>query len=368
MKLRKKDKTTPFWELYGLNPDDYGFISIRDLHFHRVSVHQLESFRIFNLQKLLYLTPKQLLQISYIGEVSYKNLLAFLNELKNGNVDITAYKISYANKVPLDFALNRYNIAQGDFSKINKTRKKEKLIEQYIRSQQIVGTEFATTVLDSADKILPIISALSEFNKKHNLYKNRLTALNGLLNSISKSRASKNIYDYINLYSPNVQIENVLRSIFIAGVCRLTNEQKEIIITDSDKYTVLVDFFRWFRLSPEFYIRTYMNQIFNSAFKRKLIDMKADGYSFSEIKMAIPNRSINGLITAHNHLIESYFAKDLTQIFYMLSLDLNKKTEITESDLIKEFGTLAPRIKYLYSLSMYEQLYFDATKKLLILK
>lgn len=356
-------------ELFGLNPNEYENVSLRDLNLKHASLSELERQDILLLSQMLLLTPRTLLKYRDIGKVSLNNILVFLDEIKKGNVDLAAYKIAYLHNIPIAITRNRNNIVKGDFSFIQNERIPTKTINKYIRAQQEIGEEIALLGMNCPQKIIPICSALLNFNKEHTFISNRLSALNSMFDFISENRKINNIYDYIRLYPTAEYNKDTLNSIFNDDQCVLTSEQKKEIILDSEKYIVLMNFLQWLKLPPSFYIRALMNKVLNNAIKRKIIELRIEGCSYQEIAEENSKGNVQRIITKHNKIIKDYFLdNNCLAAFILLSLDLGNKRTFTDVDLINEFGELAPKVKYFYSLSPNPKIHYNLNENLLILK
>lgn len=366
--LSNIDMNKTFAEIFELNPSDYKDIPINNFNFFQATIFDLKKRNILDLCELSQLSCKEFLGLMYVGKCKLNEMLVFFYELKNKNIDVQAYKISYLHNIPLTIALNRNKIVKGDFSTVELNKKNQYIVSKYVTAQNAIGEELAEISMKTPHKVLPLINALSCFNKKQSIITTKRNVIKGLLSAIPAKRQTNSIFNYINFYPGDAIGKNTLKRIFRYNSSDLTsNEISEIIANDSE-YRILIDFLRWYILLPEFYIKQLIKKTINSSIKKKIIDLRIENLSFSEIADVI-KYTPNFVIEKHNEIINKFFSdNDSLAAFILFSLDSGGKKSFDETELSKEFNSLAPILTYLYTYSKNSRIKFDKTVNQLKLK
>ncbi len=357
-----------FAELFNLNPSDYVDVTISNLGFKQAAIQKLKELNIFYLSDLLLLSSKELLKIRNIGKGRLNQILEFFSSLENGDIDISAYKISSIHDVPLTIALNREKIVEGDFSSVEISKNNKGIVSKYIVAQETIGQELASICMTKPNCVMPMIQALSNFYEIQSVIIHKREALTNLMNSISEERKNNRIYDYIELYPSTTNDKNVLKRIYRFNSSQLTSEEINEIIVNKDEYHIVIEFLRWLVISPKHYIMNILKIVLQHHTKKQIINMRIDGYSFSDISKAI-NLSKEQVIIKHNEVINGYFSdNNCLAALILFSLDMKNKKCFSEAELAKEFGEFVSDIKYIYSYSTNSRVYFDTISNQLILK
>lgn len=189
------DKTMS--ELFNLNPTEYKEIAIRNLDLNNTVIDELRRINVLYLSDMLLLSSKDLLNVRTLGMGKLNKLYDFFSDLKNGNIDIAAYKISSIHNVPLTIALNREKIINGDFSSVDVSKNNEKIISKYFVAQKTIGQELANISTNNPQYILSIVQSLSTFHQKQSIIINKRKSLTGLMYSIKNNRRIQKVDRYI---------------------------------------------------------------------------------------------------------------------------------------------------------------------------
>ncbi len=362
------DKEKTFAELFELDSNKFSEISVFSLNFTRTALEEFKKQNIYFLSDLLLMTVNDFLRVRSIGFVKLNEFFSFLKGLKNGQIDITAYKISNIHNVPLTIAVNRNKIVKGDFSSVEINNSSKQLILKYESAQRDIGQELSETSMITPYKILPICKALLSFYEEQNIIATKRKVLLNLISQVSDTRKSRSINNYIELYPADNNIKNILKKIFRYNSCELTFEEINEVINNNDEYKAVINFLRWLIISPNFYIKELLNKILRSSVNKNIINLRVQGYSFFEIAEKT-NYTKEQILIKHNNIIDSYFSDNNSlAAFLLLSLDMGNSKCFTESLLVQEFEALAPVLIYLYSYSKNSRIKVDRKENSIILK
>lgn len=368
--LTKDDMDKSFGELFNLNCSDYKDISISSLSnigFNNTTIYELQKKNVLNLGDLLLMSCREFSFIRTVGKKRLTVTLNFFNDLAKGNIDIIAYEISSLRDLPLTIALNRNRIIKGDFSSVEKNENNKKVIEKYMIAQETLGQELATISKTNPGSIMPIIKSLSVFHANQSILINKRKALINLMNSISKRRKNNKIYDYIRLYPSSINDKNILKRIYHKNSFHLTSEEINEIVINKEEYHIVIEFIRWLVIPAQHYIKSLLKKTLRQPIQKRIINLRIEGYSFSEISKMI-NLSKEQVILKHNAVINSFFSdNNCLAAFMLFSLDMQNKKRFDETELVEEFGSLVPTLIYLYSCSTNSYIKFDKIEKSIII-
>ncbi len=365
--INKEDLNKTFAELFNINAELYSSILVCCLNINGTTLSELERVGIVYLSDLFLMTSKDLLVLRGVGNHRLNELLKLFYEIKNGSANLNAHIISYSRNIPLTIVINKYKIAQGDFSAVEINKKNDRIISKYKSAQETVGEEIAEICINSPNKILPVMSALSSFNKKHNIIKNKRKLLVELLSKVPDERKNKTINKYIQLYTADTYCKNTLNRIFRYNSVKLSFEEINSIISNDKEYKNVIGFLSWFILNPIFYLKNSIRKATLGAIKSRILNLRIEGYTYEEIATLIKS-SENIVINKHNEIINLFFA-DNNSLAAMLLFSLDKGKKIfSENELEEEFGELTPKLIYLYSNSKKPRIYFDKFKRILAIK
>lgn len=365
--LNDVDFDKSFAELFELDPLDYNDVSIKSFNFNQASLDEFNRRGMLYLGDILLLSCKEFLEIRSIGKGKFNEMLNFLIALKEKNIDITAYKISYLHNIPLTIALNRRKIVKGDFSSVELCNKNKNIVSKYVIAQKTVGEELAELSMNNPNKVVPIINALSSFHEQQSNRANRQKILMGFMSSIYKKRKIESINNYINLFPSDYNSKNILKRIYRYNSIELTCDEIDKIILNDKEYQIVMEFLRWLNLTPEFYIKTLLRKAVNNAVKKKILNLRIKGYSFSDIA-TVTKYSEEYIINKHNEMIDTFFSDNNSlAAFLLFSLDMGNKKCFTETELREGFDLNVPILSYLYSYSKNSRIWFDKTHKCILL-
>jgi len=361
------DLDKSFAELFELNPLDYSDVSIKNFNFNQASLDEFKRRETSYLSDILLMSSKEFLEIRSIGKGKFNEMLNFLIALKEKNIDITAYKISYLHNLPLTIALNRKKIVKGDFSSVELSNMNKDIVSKYVIAQKTVGEELAELSMNNPNKVVPIINALSSFHKQQSNRTNRQKILMGFMSSIYKKRKIESINNYIDLFPSDYNSKKILKRVYRYNSIELTCDEIDKIISNDNEYQIVMEFLRWLNLTPEFYIKTLLRKAVNDAVKKKILNLRIEGYSFSDISN-VTNYSEEYIINKHNEIINTYFSDNNSlAAFLLFSLDMGNKKCFTETELREGFDLYVPILSYLYSYSKNSRIWFDKTHNCILL-
>ena len=281
----------PLFEQYKINCEEFRDISVTVLPLSVRIVNRLLRSNVTTLEKFLRLSPKELLALNGFGrncliEVenfcksissgelpsTTKNNLLSIESSLNTQTDDIIENSSNSNQKEI-FKVHKEDIALGNFSSFdnyNLTVNEKRMLAKYKESYDLLGADVVFDCVSSPQKIMPIISAFSNFISE--TYEH--TELYNLLINLPKNRRKNKVLYYIRAFTLNEKERSVLE-----GMCDNNDCSLESLVVyykhDSDSaFKLLRNFLKWcnFDLNKELadiFSKLYTNERMSAVTKMR---------------------------------------------------------------------------------------------------
>ena len=166
---QETDISTPYGEVYGLNPSDYEQYSIDECDF-SVRIHsRLEGRGVETIADLLELSDADLLALSGFGSLSVSNVRLFLKKLSQGQIKLHSLD-KEPEQLPVPLLKHRDELIAGDFTFVAEHSFAPALlaiIDQFKEAHEQIDAELIQGIVNGTSAATDIYQMLLNFTEQN---------------------------------------------------------------------------------------------------------------------------------------------------------------------------------------------------------
>ena len=329
-------------EQYNINPQEYIDIHVTSLPVSTRVRHHLQNNHIHTLTDLLEKTPSELNRIKGFGKLCFEEVNKLLLSLQSNS------HIKPTNGVFLSENLIHqygYHILQGDFSFINEklTDKELEIISEIQKSYETLGADLVNECIKNPTSIRSIVRMFQSFC----INTERLSEVNHLMKNIPTNRHQNLAIGYINAYTKDENIQNLLVSQYSSDDAVLG----EIItdnLDDTITFTHVRNFLKWCSFDLTKDIANLINIINTNNKLQDVLEMRARKITLEKCgnKLNLTKERIRQLEEKILRVFARY-QKDL-KLIAKISAEKNGDTVVTPADIKRFSGEYSTEVLFLF--------------------
>lgn len=348
---------TPYYQLYGVNPNDYSELTVESLEF-SVRLYNILSRNGFEkVEELLKTNDDVLCKIKGFGKTCLDELHAYLGTLPSCH-------ITKSNKEDADIRITaelvpfREQILCGDFSFLNDISvsfASMHYINQFRKAYSVLDSELIEQVINGNPEVFHISEMLQEFIRRMNNERQ----CKKMIQSIPNNRLDTNISLIIKCFS-----DNEAAVCYLKGLTAETEQSlREYLLANADMIRSnekwLTRLMKW----CEFDLCTDFNHFFGDMRKSdrelQVIRGRSEGKTLEVIgsSMGITRERVRQIEKKIIRRFDSW--QKHNRVLFKIFLDMNEKTSLSSMEIINFLGCYGQEFVYLMKNCVSDDVIYD---------